>query len=178
MKLQLHTQAPTSSVIDIWDNTIDIPNSEQWIYLSFHRFADCPFCNLRTHELIKNIEKFNEKNIKIISIWPSEKRKLLQHSDNSTIGFHLVSDLDKKLYRMYHVTQSSVLGGLRMLMQPNLIFKSMRYMKKSMAIDSDPTLMPASFLIDPKGLLRLVHYGKNYGDHPEIESIFKVVDSQ
>lgn len=178
MTLQIHTLAPTFSVLDIWDNTIEMPNSEQWTYLSFHRFADCPFCNLRTQDLIKNIEKFNEKNIQIISVWPSEKSKLLQHSDSSTNGFHLVSDLNKKLYKKYEVTQSSILGGLRLILQPKLLFNSMRYIKKTMDMDSDPKLMPASFLIDPNGLIRLVYYGKNYGDHPDIESIFKIVDSQ
>jgi peroxiredoxin len=36
--------------------------------------------------------------------------------------------------------------------------------------------MPAEFIIDPKGLIRFVHYGESMSDIPETYELLKVID--
>ena len=45
-----------------------------------------------------------------------------------------------------------------------------------MKIDADPKLMPASFLINPSGEIKMAYYGKHYADHAKVETIFENVE--
>lgn len=61
------------------------------------------------------------------------------------------------------------------MLHPQLIFNAIRNKHKNIEIDADPKLMPASFLIDPDGIIQLAYHGKHFGDHPKIESILQFV---
>lgn len=171
--LQIGDTAPAIYTSDLWGNEISVPAKDKWIYVSFHRFAACPFCNLRTHELIRHYELFEKHNVEVISIWPSEKDSLLQHTAGEKSPFPMLSDKNKSIYKAYGVTESSLSGAVRLLLHPRLIFDALRKKGKTIEIDADPKLMPASFLIDPEGLVQLAYYGKHYGDHPTIESVLQ-----
>ncbi|UZD22792.1 redoxin domain-containing protein [Algoriphagus halophytocola] len=179
MKIQLKSGDITPKIHskDLWGKEINVPNQNQWFFLSFHRFATCPFCNLRTNELIRNYPKFQEKNIEIISIWPSKKELLLEHSSPTPSVFPILSDEKKHIYKAFGVTESSLIGGLKMILHPTMIWQALSNNPKKPAIDSDPMQMPASFLIDPKGIIRLAYYGAHYGDHPSIDRILSIPNS-
>ena len=88
--------APLIHTSDLWGNEISIPANGKWVYLSFHRFAACPFCNLRTNELIRNYERFAKLNIDIISIWPSAKDSLLRYAGREKSPLPILSDPGKR----------------------------------------------------------------------------------
>lgn len=165
--------APIISAIDIWDNKVSIPTVDKWLYLSFHRFAACPFCNLRTNELIRNHSLLKEYNIEVISIWPSRKENMLQYAGSEQPPFPMLSDPSKSIYAAYGVTRSSLAGGARLLLHPQLMFNAIKNRRKNIDMDADPMLMPASFLVDTQGIIRMAYYGKHFGDHPAIESIIE-----
>ncbi len=167
--------APVIDTKDLWGNKISVPANGKWVYLSFHRFAACPFCNLRTNELKRHYESFEKYNIEVIAIWPSDKDSLLHHAGGDKSPFPMLSDKNKNIYRAYGVTESSFIGAVRLLLHPQLIFKALRNKHKNIEVDADPNLMPASFLIDPVGTIQLAYYGKHFGDHPKIESILQIV---
>ncbi|WP_130734504.1 redoxin domain-containing protein [Flavobacterium sp. J27] len=149
--------------------------SGQWTYLSFHRFAACPFCVLRTRELITNYKHFQEKNIEIISIWPSTIQNMLQYVATETAPFPLIADPKKGIFKQYQVTRSSHLAALKLLFHPVLIYKALKGKYKKITIDADSNLLPAEFLINPEGILVMAYYGKHYGDHLPIEQILNNV---
>ena len=165
--------APVIYTSDVWGNNISTPANGKWIYLSFHRFAACPFCNLRTNELIRHYNHFEKHNIEVVSIWPSDKHSLLRYAGSEKSPFPMLSDKNKGIYKVYGVTESSFMGAMRLLLHPQLIFNALRNKLKNIEIDADPKLMPASFLVDPDGIIQLAYYGKHFGDHPKIESIFQ-----
>lgn len=165
--------APTIHASDLWGNKIDVPGKGQWMYLSFHRFAACPFCNLRTNELIRHYELFKKRNIEVISIWPSDKDSLLFYAGKEKSPFPMLSNKNKSVYKAYGVTESSSVGAIRLLLHPQLIFNALKNKHKNIEIDADPKLMPAGFLVDTDGIIQLAYYGKHFGDHPKIESIFQ-----
>ena len=165
--------APPIHTADIWDEKVSVPSLSDWTYLSFHRFADCPFCNLRTNELVKNYNQFKQQKIAIVSIWPSEKEKLLQHDRGNSAPFPMLSDQEKIIYKAYGVTESSFLGAARLLLHPSTIANALKNKRKKIEVDADPKLLPASFLISPEGIVAMSFYGKHFGDHPTIQSIFE-----
>lgn len=167
--------APAFHATDLWGNKVSTPANGKWVYLSFHRFAACPFCNLRTNELIRHYESFEKHNIEVITIWPSDKDSLLRHAGSEKTPFPMLSDKSKSIYKAYGVTESSFMGAIRLLLHPQLIVNAMRNKHKNIEIDADPKLMPASFLVDPDGIVQLAYYGKHFGDHPKIESLLQLV---
>lgn len=162
---------PVIQVIDVWGNSISVPAMDKWFYLSFHRFAACPFCNLRTNELVQNHELLQKNKVEIVSLWPSNKENLLQFAGNETTPFPLISDKNKRIYEAYGVTESSYTGAIRLFLHPQLIFNAKKNKRDDLELDADPKLMPASFLINPDGIVKMSYYGKHFGDHPKIESI-------
>lgn len=164
-------RAPILHEIDVWGNSISVPAQDKWFYLSFHRFAACPFCNLRTNELIRNYEHFQKNKVEIISLWPSSKENVLQFAGNETTPFPLISDPKKRIYEAYGVAESSFSGVVRLLLHPKLIFNAIKNKRDDIALDADPKLMPASFLISPDGIVKMAYYGKHFGDHPKIQTI-------
>lgn len=173
-QLKLGDNAPSIQAIDAWENTVSVPTNDKWIFLSFHRFAACPFCNLRTNELIQNHEQFEKNNIEIVTIWPSGKDSLLHHAGSEKTPFPMLSDKNKSIYTEYGVTESSISGAMRLMLHPQLIFKAIKNKHKNITIDADPNLMPASFLIGTNGKIKMAYYGKHFGDHPKIESILSL----
>ena len=171
--IQVGDKAPIIQGIDVWGNSIRVPDKGKWYYLSFHRFAACPFCNLRTNELIRNYERFKKSKIEIVSLWPSSKENLLQFAGNEITPFPLVSDQKMRIYEAFNVTESSFSGAFRLLLHPQLIVNGIKNNRDDIQLDADPKLMPASFLINPDGLIKMAYYGKHYGDHPAIDFILQ-----
>ena len=164
--------APTIDTTDIYNQAIPSYQENTYTFVSFHRFAACPFCTLRTHELIKAYPKFKEKNIEIVSIWPSSQKNMLKFSEKQQAPFHLVSNPSKSLYKNFWVTRSSLLGWLRLMLTPKIMFSAMmQHLSIDIGIDADPLLYPAEFLIDQDGKIVFSHYGTDYGDHTPIEEI-------
>ena len=173
--LQSGDLAPTIDTTDIWGSPAISPKAEKWTYVSFHRFASCPFCNLRTNELIRTYSLFQENDIEIISIWPSSTTNMLKYVGSEQTPFSLVSDPKKRLFEQFGVIKSSRLGALKLLLHPKLVVDALKIKHKKMEIDSDPNLFPAGFLIDSNGIVQLAHYGKHFGDHALINELFQVV---
>ncbi|GLR17262.1 redoxin domain-containing protein [Portibacter lacus] len=170
--LTVGDSAPPIQNIDIWDEEVKVPASDKWTYLSFHRFAACPFCNLRINQLRHQYEEFKKRNIRIIAVWPSDKDLLLHNADGAKMPFPMLSNANKQIYKDYGVTESSLMGAARLFLHPFLILKAIKNKVEKITVDADPNLMPASFLIDQEGRIKMAYYGKHFGDHPEIETIF------
>jgi len=177
-QLQVGDNAPSIQAIDLWGNAISIPAKDKWFFLSFHRFAACPFCNLRINELIQHYEQFEKNNVEIVTIWPSDEEFLLRYAGSEQSPFPMLSDRKKGIYKAYGVTESSISGAMRLMLHPILIFKAIKNKHKNITIDADPNLMPDSFLIDTKGRIKMAYYGKHFGDHPKIESILSLAKNK
>lgn len=167
--------APSFTTKDILGNVVSPFQNDKWIFLSFHRFAACPFCTLRTHELMMNYQKFREMNIEIISVWPSSKTNMLKFIGNETSPFPLVSDVDKEIYQKYKVSKSSFLSVFTTMMNPKIVVSALKGIYKNTKVDADPTSLPADFLIHPNGKIALAYYGKHFGDHVPIKELFSLV---
>lgn len=111
--------------------------------LSFFRFAACPFCNMRMHELVT------------------------RHSELGC-DFPIVADENNVYYREYGI-EYSILGAIgRMPSLLNAIFVK-GYLPTS--IKGRLTTMPADFLVDETGVIQIAYYGKDEGDHLAFERV-------
>lgn len=170
-RLEPGDQAPKFKVADIWGKEVGVSEKGKWTYLTFHRYASCPFCVLRTRELMRAYPQFEQNNIEILSIWPSNQENMLKYVGNEKPPFPLIADRMRQLYVKYGVVEKSALSMFRLLAHPKLVFNAIRGKLKKIEIDADPIQLPADFLIAPTGEVMLANYGKHFGDHMDIQNI-------
>jgi thioredoxin-dependent peroxiredoxin len=133
--------------------------------IAFFRFAACPFCNLRVHELVNHFSEFGE-NFQVVAIFDSSLDNLQRHAERHRAPFPILADEQNVSYREYGIEHSvtGVVKGLvtRMPSMLNAMFVK-GYMPTT--IKGRITTMPADFLIDAQGVIRTAYYGKDEGDH-------------
>lgn len=176
MKLYNNHPAIDFSVTDIYGKKINLSDFKgKKIHLGFFRNVNCPFCNLRVHQLSKLNGAFEEKGLRAIYFFESDPkllRKSIFHQEISPIP--LIGDREKKVYAQYGV-EASALKMISTLFVKGVI----KDMKAGSALnlptekdnDATQTLMPADFLIDESFNIHKAHYGKNLNDHLSIDEI-------
>ena len=172
-KLKIGDKAPDFETIDANGDTIKLSNYRgQKVLVAFFRYAGCPVCNSRVHDLIQNYDSISSKGYKIIAIYESNNSILKEYLLETPAPFNVIGDPKLKLYKEYRVEKSfwKMLGSA-FKKQPNeSMKKGQKLFSKKYKRDGNLTRIPADFVIDENGILKAVHYGTNIGDHlPLIE---------
>ena len=68
--------------------------------LSFFRFASCPFCNLRMHELVTRFDELS-KDFTIVAVFDSPLDNLQRHADKHQAPFPILADADNRYYQLF-----------------------------------------------------------------------------
>jgi peroxiredoxin len=76
--------------------------------LSFFRFASCPFCNLRVHELVKRFDELGD-NFTVVAVFDSSLENLQRHAEKHQSPFPILAD-EKNLYHKQYGIEYSVIG--------------------------------------------------------------------
>ena len=171
MRLQTKDQAPEIILKDIHDSVIDLkPPHNKKILLTFYRFASCPFCNLRIHDIVTNYEKYKDK-LEVIAIFESKHETLKKKMQKYDAPFAICSDHNDTYYDAFGV-EKSFFGMLKGMFTriPSMI-KSMSRGNIPLHIDSSMIRMPADFLIGIDGKIEIAYYGKDEGDHLDIDTL-------
>lgn len=133
--------------------------------LSFFRYASCPFCNLRLHELVTRYQELDNA-IAIVAVFDSSIENLQWHAQSHHAPFAILADQDNACFKLYEI-EHSWSGTLKsmVLRLPALLNAMMikGYMPRS--IEGSLTAMPADFLVDENGVIQTAYYGKDAGDH-------------
>ncbi len=171
--LQTGQIAPNFIFKDINGSEVSLLQNK-YNFVSFHRFAACPFCVLRTRELINAYPQFEQNNIEIISIWPSSKNNMLKYVGTENAPFSMIADNKKELFEKYHVIHSSGLSAIKLMLHPLQILRAIKGKYRNMEVDANPNLLPAEFLVSPQGKILFTYYGKHFGDHADIQQILNI----
>ena len=155
-------------------NPVDFRGSK--ILLSFFRGASCPFCNMRLRELIAKHDEFKKNNLKVICFFNSTNQEITMHAGKQNAPFSIISDPNGEIYKLYGI-ESSHTGMLKAMMKPLKMIKMMTSGFFNMKSISDKPLIPADFLINESGLIHQAYYGKDFGDHIDLEEIKKWINN-
>ncbi|MEW6590947.1 MAG: peroxiredoxin-like family protein [Pseudomonadota bacterium] len=139
--------------------------------LSFFRFASCPFCNLRMHELVSRFGELGER-FTVVAVFDSPLDNLREHAERHHAPFPVLADERGIYYRQYGIERSvaGVMKGM-ILRMPTLLHALFGKGYVPLKIKGSMTTMPADFLVDERGVIQLAHYGKDEGDHLPFEAI-------
>lgn len=173
-KLEAGDKAPDFEAVDT-NGTIEKLSQYkgQKVMLAFFRYASCPVCNFRIHELIENYDDIRSKGYKIIAIYESSNITLNEYLSETKVPFTVIGDPKLKLYKQYAVEKSfwKTVGSVFKKQPMQAKKEGKKLFSKKYKRDGNLSRLPADFLIDENGILTTVYYGQNVGDHLPIEKI-------
>lgn len=139
--------------------------------LSFFRFAACPFCNLRVHNLVSQFDEFGD-NFTVIAIFDAGIEELIKTGGRHNAPFAILADEDNCYYRQFAVERSflGVLKGFATRM-PQLLYAVFGKGFVPLHIGGHVATMPLNALVDEQGVVQYVHYGRDEGDHIPIDAV-------
>jgi len=118
MKLSKGDTAIDFSVEDISGRLISLRDFRgKKLMLSFYRYTECIYCNLRIHHLVKRYDEFNAKGLEKIAFFQSSENQIEKYTGKLNPPFHIISDTQRKIYRIYGVEEYSISGYIKGLFQ-------------------------------------------------------------
>jgi len=144
---------------------------QKWM-LSFFRYASCPACNLRIHELTKVYDELQEKGLAILAVFESPKESIMKYVAAGELPFSIIPDPDRNLYKQFGVEASWIKYVLGAPTVMKAILKGIFPGK----MEGDWAMVPADFLIDEHGSIHTAYYGKNIGDHLDFQHILSFLN--
>lgn len=176
MKLHIGESAKDFTAKDIYGKQIRLSDYKgKKILLSFFRNVNCPFCNLRVHELTKLKSYFDDRDLQMVFLFESSNKLLALSTFHQGISpIPLVGDPEKNIYYQYGI-EKSVLKFMKTFLS-STSFKMLDESKKlGLPTEQDKaataTLMPADFLIDKNFVIQQAHYGQDARNHIDLEVV-------
>lgn len=135
------------------------------------RFATCPFCNLRVHELVQNQNNLPE-DFKIVIVFDATVKQTSVSAERHAASFSILADAEKEAHTLYNIEKSfiGVLWGMIFRM-PTLLKSMFIHGHWPFPIQGNMLTMPADFLVDENGIIQVAYYAKDEGDHLPLDQI-------
>ncbi len=139
--------------------------------LAFFRFASCPFCNLRLHQLISRLDKLPD-DFTIVAVFESSLSELQRYAERHNSPFPILADEGGVIHGQYSIRHSwiGVLKGM-LFRFPSLLYAMFKKGYVPLTIGGRMNTMPADFLVDRQGTIQEAYYGRDEGDHLDFERI-------
>lgn len=161
---------------EAWDmegKRVELPNHPgRHVLLSFYRYASCPLCNLRVHELGVISREWKAHGLDMLAVFQSPQGKLRQYIGRQQVPFPMIPDPEQRLYRLYGVDHSWV-GFLKAwaMRLPEIGRSVLGQGFLPGSVEGGIHRIPADFLVSPNGRLAMAYYGHDIGDHLPLERI-------
>jgi len=172
MRLEVGTLAPEFQATTVTGEEISLSSLHgKQVWISFFRYAACPLCCFRIHELITQWEeKFRPTGIELLTVWQSPPEKLQEIVERYNPPFPLITDPELTLYHQYQV-EKGMLG-----VAGKEVFSGMNSARKAgiplvRGWDGPPTRRPADFLIGRDGTVEVAFYGENVGQMIPLDDV-------
>lgn len=172
MRLKAGDTVPSFVSADFLGHIIDIEKLRgKKVMLSFYRYASCPICNFRMHELIMAHARLQTAGLEVIAVFQSPVGSIAKYVGCQDAPFPIIPDPTLKLYKRFGV--ESRWGGMFSFQVMGTAFSAFIKGFLPGRVDGPFHRIPADFLIDANGRISVAHYGRNIDEHislAEIES--------
>lgn len=170
MRLTIGTPAPdfTATVYRRDPLTLSsLRGSKLW--LAFFRYAGCPLCNLRVHQMIQRYDSWQQQGLTIVAVFQAPVEDVEAHVGKQNAPFPIVCDPEERLYQLYGL-ESSLSGFLAPGNLPAVASATMAGFLPG-TTHGTKTRLPADFLIDRQGVIQDVFYAPIISEHIAFERV-------
>jgi len=138
--------------------------------LSFLRFATCPFCNMRVHQLVARFPELGD-DFTVVAVFDSSLADLQRYGTDHQAPFPILADEGYVWHQAYGI-EHSFAGMLKgMFGRLPTMLKGIGKGYVPWPIHGSMLVMPVDFLVDEAGIIQTAYYGKDEGDHIPFEEI-------
>ena len=150
--------------------TLDQVKGKRYM-LSFMRFAACPFCQLRIHQLISNWQEFDE-NFTVLAVFDSPLDNLQKHCEHQLAPFQILADESGVYYQKFAI-KHSITGLLKAMFfrMPTLLTAMFSKGYFPSSIQGKMTTLPTDILVNEQGIIESIYSGKDSGDHLPLDRV-------
>jgi len=170
MRIAPGAEAISFEVEDIFGQSVRLEDfRDRKLLLSFYRYASCPLCNLRIHELTKRSAEFEKRGLSMVAFFQSPAESIRKYVSKHEAPFPIIPDPEHNVYNKYGVESSvgGFLGGMLGIDSPKAMLKGFLPGK----MEGTWTLMPADFLIGPDLKVQEAFYGNKISEHLPFDKI-------
>jgi len=147
---------------------LDVPVATGLLHLQFRRFAGCPVCNLHLQQLARGYAQLEAAGLTTVAFFHSPAA--LMQPYQGLLPFPTVPDPDRRWYHHFGVERSA-----RAVLHPRVMWSALRGLvaapSNPFAGGSEQAGLPADFLLDERGELLAVHYGRHADDQWSLEAL-------
>ncbi len=175
-RLAVGDKAPDFTFNSPWEERLsfsDLVNKSR-ILLFFLRYIGCPLCQMKISELIWDLDKFENRDVKIMVVLQSKPDVIAQQTDKEKMPLTVVCDPDEEIFKLFKVK----IGSIFQYVTPGVVHKAMQARKKGFEhgkFEGKEKQLPAVFLLNTDMLLAYVYYGKNVGDIPRNTDLLQII---
>jgi len=146
------------------------------VWVSFSRFAACPLCNYEIHRIRGEWEnRFKGISFRHLRVMQSPMEKLTEFVATKDPPFDLVADPEMHAYRAFKVERS-----ILKMFTPGSLKVGLAAAKAGFrphgTSEGPVTRVPADFLIDGEGVIRVAFYGSHIADHVSLDVVSDFLD--
>ena len=118
-------------------------------------------------------DELNATGAKVCVVAFEERRRAREWASSGEIGFPILLDPDRSVYRAYHLERSA----MRSLHPRTLWFYFKKLLRGQVVtrITGDPTQLGGDFVIDEDGAIRLAYYSVDPTDRPSVASLLEAL---
>jgi thioredoxin-dependent peroxiredoxin len=171
-RLESGQMAPSFEAKSVRGDSIRLEERiDQPLWLAFFRFAACPLCNLRIHQLVGEWPKrFAHRPFRMLGVFQSPPDKLDRYVSRHEPQFTIISNPEMDLYRLYGV-ESSIKKAFSGQVFKAVVGAGKAGLPLVRPPDGPAFRIPADFLIMPGGTIHTAFYGANMADHIPFETV-------
>lgn len=157
--LRVNDSAPDFSLPDAFDHEISLSMllREGPIVISFYRGEWCPFCNLELRALQQALPEINKLGANLIAISPEKPDNGIVLTEKNKLTFPVLSDFRNAVARRF---------GIVFRVGDEVRDLSKNVFRNDLALrngeDSYELPVPATFVIDGRGIVRFAHVNVDY----------------
>ena len=171
MRLSVGTAAPDFSVTDLYGQTRSLSDYRgRKLHLSFYRYASCPFCNLRVHAMRQKAADWQQQGLDLLAVFQSPVESIQEYAVGKVEEFPVIPDPSRALYKAYGAETSWLAFAKSAGRLKDVAAATAKWFLPG-KMEGEVNQVPAEFLIDENGIIRTALYGKDIGDHLDIEVI-------
>ncbi len=178
-RLKVGEQAPAFSTETLDGSVVTLDGLQGTpVWLAFFRYAACPLCNFRVHQLLSVWpQNFAERKFVMLGVFQSPARKLEGLVKRHEPPFKIVSDPEMSLYTEYRL-ENSMRSAMGKDVRAALVGAGKAGIPIVRPWDGPAHRVPADFLIDSSGMIQHAFYGENIAQHIPFEDVSRFLDAQ
>ena len=140
------------------------------IFITFYRFASCPFCNLRINEIVKRYNEFGD-DFEMVAVFDSPLDNLIKQTKKHRAPFWILADEKFFYYKKFSVEQSFIKFLIGTIVRFHRLMLASLKGYIPFTFKGSVSTIPVDILIDKNGVISEVYYGNNTSDHLSFDRI-------